>query len=274
MERKIKSVDELTFTDDGMFQAVLRDPEICAELVETLLGINVGHVEYPELEKTIAPYYSSKGVRLDVYLRDENKIIDVELQSHPQKALGKRTRYYQSMIDMDALIKGADYDSLKECYILFICKFDPFKDKNKKGFGLSRYIFCNACLENKLVKLDDKSVKIIYNASAYESEKNEKIRNILRFIQTNKAGEDDFSRRLRDTVEKIKTNDKFRRDFAAMNLHDKDIRREAKEEAVAETKRENALNLLKMNVLTPEQIAKGIGLSLQEVLELKSSNLA
>ena len=77
-----KPVDELTFTDDGMFQEVLRDPEICAELVERLLHIRVGHIEYPELEKTIAPYYTTKGVRLDVYLKDSDKIIDVELQSY------------------------------------------------------------------------------------------------------------------------------------------------------------------------------------------------
>ena len=99
-----KPVDELTFTDDGMFQEVLRNPEICAELVERLLHVRVNHIEYPELEKTIAPYYTTKGVRLDVYLKDIDKIIDVELQSYPQDALGKRTRYYQSMIDMDSLM--------------------------------------------------------------------------------------------------------------------------------------------------------------------------
>ena len=46
-----KPVDELTFTDDGMFQAVMRDPDLCAELVERLLNIKVSRIEYPELEK-------------------------------------------------------------------------------------------------------------------------------------------------------------------------------------------------------------------------------
>ena len=123
-----KTVDELTFTDDGMFQAVLREPQICAELIERLLHIRVKTVEYPKLEKQIAPYYSTKGVRLDVYLKDVDKIIDIEIQSYPQEALGKRTRYYQSMIDIDSLMKGQDYPDLKDSYILFICKEDPFKD--------------------------------------------------------------------------------------------------------------------------------------------------
>ena len=29
-----KTIDELTFTDNGMFQAVMREPDICAEIVE------------------------------------------------------------------------------------------------------------------------------------------------------------------------------------------------------------------------------------------------
>lgn len=160
-----KSADKLTFTDNGMFQAVLHEPGVCAELVERLLGVKVKKVEYPELEKTIAPYYSSKGVRLDVYLKDTNKVIDVELQSQPQNALGKRTRYYQSMVDCDSLMKGDDYTKLKESYILFICKHDPFKDSNKRKFGLSRYTFRNVCDENNSVNLDDKCLKVVYNTA-------------------------------------------------------------------------------------------------------------
>ena len=116
-----KSIDELTFTDDGMFQAVLHEPEICAELVERLLHVKVNHVEYPKIEKQIAPYYSSKGVRLDVYIRDSDKIIDVEMQSYPQEAPGKRTRYYQSMIDKDVLPSGTKHYTELKNFFLFSC---------------------------------------------------------------------------------------------------------------------------------------------------------
>ena len=147
-----KPIEELTFTDDGMFQAVLHEPDICAELVERLLHVQVGHVEYPQIEKQIAPYYTTKGVRLDVYLKDSDKIIDIEMQSYPQEALGKRTRYYNSLVDIDCLMKGQDYSELKDCYILFICKKDPSKDENNKPFGMPCYTFENTCKENPLVK--------------------------------------------------------------------------------------------------------------------------
>lgn len=247
-----KPVDELTFTDDGMFQAVLRNPEICAELVERLLHIKVAHVEYPELEKTIKPFYSTKGVRLDVYLKDEDKIIDVEMQSYPQDDLGKRTRYYQSMIDMDSLMKGQDYTELKESYVLFICKNEPFyKDIEKKiACGLSCYTFKNICEEDANVNLNDKSMKVIYNASAYEHEKDEKIRNFLHFISTNEPGEDDFSNRLSDLVEIIKDNEIFRSDYASMNLHDRDIMRMARKEGAQQKAVETAAKLLQKDKMS------------------------
>ena len=53
----------------------MHDPEICAEVVERLLHIKVNRIDYPELEKTIAPYYSSKGIRLDVYIKNSRKVI-------------------------------------------------------------------------------------------------------------------------------------------------------------------------------------------------------
>ena len=165
-----KPVDQLTFTDDGMFQAVMHDPTACSKIVEHLLHIQVDHIDYPELEKVIAPYYTSKGIRMDVYVKNSDRVIDVEMQARSRDAIGKRTRYYQSMIDIDNLMKGDDYSMLKESYILFICKNDPFKDENEKQYGLPCYTFKTVCSENADVNLNDKTTKVVYNASAYEKQ--------------------------------------------------------------------------------------------------------
>ncbi|MCR5613513.1 Rpn family recombination-promoting nuclease/putative transposase [Treponema sp.] len=265
--RKIKTVDELTFTDDGMFQAVLHEPDLCAELVERLLHINVSHVEYPELEAQIAPYFSSKGVRLDVFLKDSDKVIDVEMQTIIKPSLGKRLRYYQSMLDIDSLMKGQKYSELKESYILFICKEDPFKDENGKSYGLSCYSFKNTCLEKKEVNLHDNSLKVVYNASAYEKEKDEKIKNFLHFINTNEPGEDDFSSRLSATVERLKNNDKFRSTYLSMNLHDFDIREEGRLEGAQQKAIETAKNLY-ANGVSIEIIAKSLGMTEEQIKEI------
>ena len=266
-----KQIQDLTFIDDGMFQAVMHQPGISEKVIEDLLHVKVGKIVYPELEKTIAPFYTTKGVRLDVYLKDENRIIDVELQSYKQDAIGKRTRYYQSMIDIDSLMKGQDYSELLDSYVLFICTNDPFEKENDKGFGLPCYTFKNTCAENEEVSLDDKSIKVIYNASAYEAVEDENLRDFLHFVSTNKPDENGFSKILADTVAKLKEDEIFRKDYAAMNLHDRDIKKAAKEEGRNEKAVEAAINLLKMNILTTEQIAHVQGLSLEQILELQKT---
>ncbi|MBQ3836667.1 MAG: Rpn family recombination-promoting nuclease/putative transposase [Treponema sp.] len=272
-----KPFEELNFADDGMFQAVMKNPEVSSELVERLLGVRVKSVKYPKLEKKIAPYYATKGVRLDVYLKDEDKIIDVELQTYDMDALGKRTRYYQSMVDIDSLMKGEDYTELKDSYILFICKFDPFRDEKKQGSGLYRYTFRNICAENSFVNLDDKCLKIIYNASAYEKAEDPKVRALLRFIQTNEPGEDSFARQLEDFVVKARANEKFKREYLAMNLHDRDMMKIGEREGIAIGEKqgaqakamEAARNMLNLKVGTIEQVAQITGLSVEQVLQLQ-----
>ena len=105
---------------------------------------------------------------------------------------------------------------------------------------------------------------MIYNSSAYESEKDEKTKAFLHFISTNDPGKDDFTNRLSRLVEKIKDNEKFRTDYAAMNLHDRDLTRAAKKAIEAAT------NLLKLNKLSIDEIAQAQGLSVEKVQELKS----
>ena len=267
-KRLKKPVEKLTFADDGMFQAVLRDPKICSELVELLLGVRIRRVRYPELEKVIKPFYTTKGVRLDVYLKDRNKVIDIELQSYTQRTLGKRTRYYQSMIDMDSLMKGEKYNKLKDSYILFICKYDPFKDKNEKPFGLPRYTFRNVCAENNLVNLDDKSVKVVYNAKAYKKEKNQRIRALLRFVSTNNPGTDDFTSRLVEIVKSLKENEQFKEDYGGMNIHDQDLVEDTRREALREKAVEVATNMLAKRYPISD-IAEITGLTLKRVMKLQ-----
>ena len=102
----------------------------------------------------------------------------------------------------------------------------------------------------------------------------------MRFIQTDEPGEDDFSKRLSEFVARVKKNEKFRKEFADMNLHDFDIMTEAKEEGLAEGREEgarqnaveNARNMLKKNYPTSD-IAEITGLPLEQVLNLQKDSV-
>ncbi len=121
------------------------------------------------------------------------------------------------------------------------------------------------------MNLDDKCVKVVYNAKAYERVEDPKVRALLRFIQTNEPGEDDYSKRLSEFVAKVKENEKFRKEFSDMNLHDFDIMTEAKEEGIEEGARqkavENALVAIKEFGASPELAAEKMGAPLDKVLE-------
>ena len=267
-----KKFEDLTFADHYIFEKVLQNQEICQELLERLLKIKIDHIEYPEIEKTISPYYETKGVRLDVYVKDSDKVFDIELQNAIDFDLPFRTRYYQSMIDTDNLLKGEHYSNLPESFIIFICKYDPF------NLNLPIYTFKNRCEENYSLSLNDKTIKIMYNSTAYENEKDLAISAFLEYI-CNQKTVDDFTSKIDSFVQKIKQQEVNRKEYQTMNLHDRDNFLRGKKEGISEgiqqglqqgeyqAKVETAKNMLKNNI-SLEIIVECTGIPLQTVEEL------
>ena len=91
-------------------------------------------------EETIIIDYDSKGIRLDVFLKDTGKMYDIELQVADTKELSERSRYYQGMMDLDALKQGEQYKDMKDSHVIFICMSDIFNE------ALPIYTFENICL--------------------------------------------------------------------------------------------------------------------------------
>ena len=75
-----------------MFGTIMKNKPICKGVLERLLHIKVGKIEYPSLQKTIAPFYESKGIRLDVYVAEPSRVFDIEIQTSVPPDLSKRTR--------------------------------------------------------------------------------------------------------------------------------------------------------------------------------------
>ena len=275
-----------------MFGKVMQDREICAGVIERLLGIKVGKIKYPKLQKIIAPYYSTHGVRLDVYLENSTTVFDVEIQTTPVAALGKRMRYYQSMIDIDHLTQGNPYDVLKKSYVLFLCKKVPYKEKR------SVYRFERT---SEGISAGDNSHWIVYNLEQSKEESDASLRAFMEYVGSgNSAGSDALVERIAHTVEKLKRNELFRDEYRAMNLHDYDKlsqgRAQGRKEGIALGRQEGitlgrqegiaqglqkgmaqgrqegilmtARGLIEIG-LSLEQITKVTGLSLEQVTALK-----
>ena len=265
---RIKPVEELKFTDDFMFCHVMKSPEICKGVIERLLSIKVDRIEYPELQKEIRPYYSAHGIRMDVYVKDSNRIFDIEMQTSLPKDLPRRMRYYQSMIDIDALMKGSEYVTLKESYVIFLCTKDPF------GLNLPVYTFNTACKEAKDFALDDGINKVFFNASAFAMEKNLEIKGFLGYLCNGKPS-DNFTENLEQRVERLKINEIFRSDYMMDALPLFDARQAGLEEGRLEGAKKKAIETARKmleNKITTDLIIKCTGLSLEEVNKLNQSN--
>ena len=264
----MKPIEELTFTDDYMFGYMMRNPEICKGLLERLLQIKIEKLEYPELQKTITPHYENKGVRLDVYVQDSNRVFDVEVQNILDDDLPTRTRYYQSMMDIDLLLKGKKYSELKESFIIFVCKDDFYEE------GFPCYSFSNLCHEKRTLEFGDKTHKIIFNASAFSQEKDLERKSLLEYIK-NKESTSDFTKMIDLLVEKTKENQTFRGDYMAWGLAEQDAEKRGYNAGIADgvaqgaeqAKIETAKNLIAMH-LSLEDIVKATGLTLDIVQKI------
>ena len=77
---RTKRLKELTIKDNFMFGAVMMDEDNCKGLLERVLEIPIDRVDVSK-EKSIVYHPEYKGVRLDVYAKDEKQTrYNVEMQ--------------------------------------------------------------------------------------------------------------------------------------------------------------------------------------------------
>ena len=115
----------------------------------------------------------------------------------------RNLNFYQSLMDVDNLLRGQSYAELKESYVIFICTQDPF------GKGLPVYTFRSVCGEDGSILLDDKSYKVFYNVGAYGKEDEPELSALLEYLCERRATSG-FTQRIDALVEKAKRNEKFR----------------------------------------------------------------
>ena len=216
--------EDLSISNDFLFGKVMQDAELCKELLQRILPeLDIDHVEYPELQKTIKEDFEAKGIRLDAYVNDgKGTVYDIEMQAVTSKYLPRRTRYYQSMIDLQLVNKGQDYDTLNDSYIIFICLSDLF------GKGRYRYSFENICKEDTEVMLNDGAKKIFLNADGKKGDISEELKAFLDYV-AGRPSEDAFVKKLESAVEKAKKNRKWRREYMTLLMRDRENQKIGKE---------------------------------------------
>ena len=242
--------EDLKISNDFMFKEVMKSNKgLCKRLVGSIMQQDIEDIVYIETEKTLQPYYDSRGIRLDVILADENHTrynLEMQARNVISKAgvalLPKRTRYYQSVIDMDMLKQGENFDQLNPLVLIFICTFDFYKE------GRYVYTFKSRCLENLELELaNDVTVKLV-NAKGKHGQVNTLLKNFLRYVMTNEPV-DDFTEDVERQVWAVKNDKKAREEYMVLQakIREHEIVAYEAGEAQGEAKksRETAIEMLK-----------------------------
>ena len=229
-ELRVKEYEKLSFTDDFMFCKVLENnEELCKELLELILGKKIRRINYLAKQKVIDITSDGKGVRLDVYLEDdENTVFDIEMQTTTSKNLPKRMRYYQGMIDLNLIEKGSGYEELKRSYIIFICTQNPFR---KKKWHL--YTFENRCKEDSKLYLADEATKVVLTPEGTADDVSGELAEFLDYL-AGKGGNSSFVKRLDEAVDKARNKEEWRMEYMTLQMRDREKFAEGMQQGLAE----------------------------------------
>ena len=256
---------QLRLIDDDFFSKCFDNDTACVQLVLQIVldkpDLNVVDVRTQVFVENLL----NRSVRLDVLATDsEGRKFNIEIQRSDQGAGRKRARYNSSMMDVNLLEKGNDFEALPETYVIFITENDVIGlgeaiyeiercfVKSGKRFGDGSHIL----YVNGSYRDDSPVGKLMHDFSC--TDPSDMCYNVLadraRFFKESKEG------------------------IAVMCKVLDDMRRQSYQEGMAEGKNKNrketALNLLKLGTISLDDISFATGLSLDEVKKLNEDKPA
>ena len=273
MEEQIttfKRWEELDITDDFIFTRVMRNKRLCRTLLEMILKVKIGEIHFLTSHHAIQIDPNAKGIIMDVYLKDEERVINVEMQTANHGDLAQRARYYQAAADIDTTPKGSQYSDLKQNYVIFICTFDPFH------CGKAMYHFANYCINHDFpIPLEDGTSKLFLNTAAKALDSLDGDLRLFYDYVRERTTQTTFTRELDKTISRMKQEQEERSMYLTYTSRMMECRRDGyeeglftgREEGAYQTKLETARKLIVRGNST-EDVADLTGLSLLQIKEL------
>lgn len=208
-------------TSDLLAGKVFEDLEAAQELCRILLQDDTIVLQSVKTQYVIRNL-ENHSMELDI-LAEENRgnLIDIEIQMYREKAPFKRSRYYQSGIDMNILEKGKHYQNLPDVTIIYLTKEDFIGDK--RGAYIIQRKFKG---QNRKISLDNGLYERYYNLE-YPTD-DLRIDELLRYFAHSEPDyeTENFPR----IVERVRYFKTVREGVTAMCEITDRIRREGKEE--------------------------------------------
>ena len=265
-DKRIAKWNKLTLRNNFMFRLVMEKQELCKKLIECILGIKIKSISYMEHEKSFEANLKSKGIRLDLFVIDEDGVaydIEMQMDNSYKEFLGRRTRYYISTMDNNALKKGERYSQLRKSYVIFICTFDPF------GRGLAKYTFNAICNEDHSLVLDDGVTRVFINTEGDRHRISKELASFIGYISTGEVT-DDYTKDLDEEVRTLRNDDGRERDYMTYMQTIMEHEDMAYNRGISQANKAMAIKMLKANK-PYEEISEFTELTMSEIDELAAS---
>ena len=210
-------------------------------------------LDKPDIKvEKIQTQYSMKNIkgrslRLDIYATDsKGRKFNIEIQRADRGAGAKRARYNSSLIDSNILPAGFEVENLAETFVIFITENDVI-GRNKPIYHIDRYI-------KEAEEYFNDGSHIIYVNAAYKADT--ELGKLMHDFSVTEPDDMNF---------KVLAN--------AANYYKKDKEGiqamcKAMEDMITNEKKSAAIRMLEKGILTKEEIAEYLDLSLSIVEEL------
>ena len=264
----LERIKKLRLIDDELMTVVFSGDKQATELlIRILLNRNDLKVKKSMTQEQKHNLFG-RSVTLDIVAEDIFKTeYNIEIQRADKGDIAKRIRYHQAMIDSHTLKKQEDFEKLPNLYIIFILEHDLY-GKNNPVYYVTKTLSINDEDGNPL--LFDDGCNIMYVNGQYKGE--DALGKLMHDFSTPNADEM-YYKELAEKVRFYKQDEtgvqmasrvveEYGNERAAEALQ-QGIQQGAQQQAIEATK-----NLLRMGILTHEQIAQAQTLPLKKVQEL------
>ena len=123
----------LTIMSDILMRNVLKKQECTEYILQVIMDKQNLQVKEQILQKDYKNLQGRSAILDSVVCDREEKRYNVEIQQENEGASVKRARYHSSLLDVNTLKEGQDFEGLAESYVIFITRNDVL------GYGLPIY---------------------------------------------------------------------------------------------------------------------------------------
>ncbi len=250
-EENLAKISEFRLMDDTFMSAFFNERKDLIQFVLRIIMDDNKLVVNSSKTQKVLKNLQGRSITLDVDATYQNKEVDIEVQQENSGARPKRARFHSSMMDANDLLPKEDFDKLPETYVIFITSQDYWKK------GLPIYTINRHIEELSMMPFGDEEHIIYVNGDNNTDTPLGKLMHDFKCKQP----QDMYYKDLADRADQLKNTEGGQEEVCK-------IMEEISNESVRQEKYQTALRLIKMNLLSVEDIAKATDLSVEDVQAL------